>query len=121
MRDYLSTRFGVNPRKLRQGLWERIARRIPARWWAFYYAWIALRSPEFEKALGTVREISQDPSSRSLSTWGDINRLTVSNQQWGENMYRGLAARVKMGSRKPETSLLVELAYLAYRRKKNGI
>jgi hypothetical protein len=82
--------------------------------------WMVCRlifSKDFTRASEVVREIAVDPSSRNLSTWGEINRATVSNQAWGENMYRALAARVKFGAGDPNASTLLEVAYHAFHTK----
>lgn len=121
MRSFVSTYFQVNPNKLAAGLWERFVRRLPPRLLALYYIARAVYSPQFEKALRVVAEVSNDPTSRNFTGWNGMARAVVSNPEWGENVYRGLAARVKMGSRSVETSLVTEVAYLIYKRRKNGI
>lgn len=116
MRDYFAALVGVNPRKLWAGVWERIIRSIPRPVLGIWYAYKALR--RLSTATEIVKEVAQDPSTRNLDYWTLTARETVSNPQWGENMYRALAARVRAKDRSPETALALELAYLIYKRKR---
>lgn len=99
--------------------WERFLRWLPLRVWMLIYFLRAWFSPDLEGAVDVVVDVAHDPSTRNLDSWTLINRKTVSNPQWGENMYRALAARVEFGSGEPEAALLLELAYLAYKRKRS--
>lgn len=118
MLDYFSTLYGINPRKFCRGATERIIRSIPYRMLVLWYFFRAYFSRDFREAVFTVRMIARDPLSRHLDTWGEINRLTVSNPKQGENMYRHFAARLLLDRPSPMSGVLVELAYLAYRRKR---
>lgn len=95
----------------------------------FDWAWLKIRlkatklalkaiwGGHFERSLGVVKAVAHDPSSRNISTWGEINRLTVSNPGHGENTYRHLMAQIQIGG--PDAGLLAELAYRAYRKERS--
>jgi hypothetical protein len=104
-------------RKRIRGWAEKAYRRLPTTVVMLPFLWQLIRSDDFRKAYRIVRKISHDPSTRNLCHWTEVNRLTATQPQWTENMYRGLAARIEFGSHEPIASLLIELAYLAYKRK----
>ncbi len=118
MLDPVAAYLRVNRRKVLRGLTERLLRCLPARLWAFVYVLRVLRSSKFDEAFEVVRNVSQDPSTRNMDSWTGVARATAAHEAWGENMYRGLAARVALKDRSPEASLLIELAYLAYKRRR---
>lgn len=109
----------VNKRKFFRGLLELSIRALPARVLAAFYLLRALFSSDFQRALEVVQSVARDPSTRNLDTWTAAHRVAVSNPKWGENMYRALSARVKFRNASPEAALLLELAYLAYKRGKH--
>ena len=102
--------------KLILGMFEGWLRALPHWVWALVYLIKAFRSGAFAQALDAVRDVAHDPSTRGPKYWANIDRLAVSNQRDGENTYRSLMARVRFKDRSPEAALLLELAYLSYKR-----
>ena len=105
------TRFWFErPIKKLKGLVIKLTRKLPIRWHVAYRVATLICSSDFGKAVQVTKEVAADPGSRNLKFWADIDRLAVSNPIHGENTYRNLLARVKMGST-PNSALLLELAW----------
>lgn len=100
-------------KRFKGALIKHIWRKFPTRLIATFLALKLIWSSDFTLANAAIREIAQDPSSRSLSTWGDIHREAVSNAKQGENVYRNFAARLIL--KHPQAGPLVELAWLAWK------
>lgn len=111
--------MGINRKKFWRGLWEVSVRSLPPRVLAIYFISEIYFSRDFNKALKTVRTVSQTPDSRNLDTWTLMNRRAISQPKETENVYRTFAARLEFGAKKPLDSLLLELAYLIYKRKRH--
>jgi hypothetical protein len=99
--------------------WEavriRIIRALPARLRASWFALRTIWSKDFTRAVSVVDAIAKDPSSRNISQWGEINRLTVSNLHHGENTYRHLLASITLDG--PKAALLAELAWQGHKKR----
>ena len=110
------------PRRIRKrilGWWvKNVKRRLPLRLVVLYNLLKLVFSPKFTQAYEIVKAVAHDPSSRDLKYWGHINRLAVSNPKWGENAFRGMSARLRMGTGDlTDYAVLVELAYLGLKRR----
>lgn len=99
--------------------WIKLKRLIPNRWLAAFSLIKLLFSDSFNLALAEVERVAKDPSTRNIEKWGEINRLTVSNPNEGENVYRHLSAVIGLPSSIPRQhrSLLVDLAWDSIRQK----
>lgn len=95
----------------------KVWRKLPLRPFVTYYALKAIWSEDFDRANRVVREVAKSPETRQFKWWADIDRMAVSNPRHGENTFRNLAARVRMGSYGPEAATLLELAYLGLKKR----